>query len=381
MSPASCVPFGLPGVLKQVPGWLLRPEGPLSVRWRYLPRVLPWMLSFVANSRAERVGPIADALRALLGQTFDATLALADHAGVRDLIRQSGYLVVYGSEAAYRADSLAWKIRRDRGVLVQELDAAGLAREEPALSGGCARGVLLPEQGFVANPLRLTQSLARKFQQDGGRLLRRKVVDIEIGDGGATALVTDAEAVPVEHLVVCAGIYSADFARRLGDPVPLESQRGYHVCFEHPSVALRRPVASGEGKFFATPMETGLRVAGAVEFAGVAAAPRYARADVLQRQAQRLFPGLRGENVTRWMGHRPSTPDSLPVIGRATTFANVWYAFGHGHVGLCGSAPTGRLLADLIVGNKPFIDPAPYRPDRFRRVARPVLDGYGVGTW
>ena len=147
--------------------------------------------------------------------------------------------------------------------------------------------------------------------------------------------------------------------------MPLETQRGYHVTIENPTVRLNRPVCSGEGKFFATPMEMGLRIAGAVEFAGLEAPPNYQRADVLLEQGKRMFPELSGSNVTRWMGHRPQIPDSLPVISRATKFANAFYAFGHGHVGLCSGAPTGRLIAELIGGRPANLDAAPYRVDRF----------------
>ena len=365
LSPGSCVPFGLPGNLKKVPQWLLDPLGPLAIRPGYFLRALPWLLRFQAASRMECVNRIADALRALLGQTLDAWGPLAQWAGVPDLIRRTGYLVVYESEQGFRGDALGWKIRRDRGVVCEDLDAARIREFEPALRGIYTHGVFLPEQGFVANPLRLTQALAAQFQQDGGKILQRKVLDLEIGAGGPSALLTDAGWLPVETLVVCAGVHSNEFSARLGSRVPLESQRGYHVHFENPTVTLRRPVLSGEGKFFATPMETGLRVAGTVEFAGIEAAPGYARADALKVQAASMLPGLAGSNVTQWMGHRPCMPDSLPVIGPSPRFANVYFAFGHGHVGLCGGAPTGRIIADLIADRKSDIDITPYRPDRF----------------
>ena len=122
---------------------------------------------------------------------------------------------------------------------------------------------------------------------------------------------------------------------------------------------------SGEGKYFVTPMETGLRIAGAVEFAGTDAPPNYQRADALKVQGARMLPELSGSNVSQWMGHRPCIPDSLPVIGRSPLHANTYFAFGHGHVGLCGGAPTGRLIAELVSGCTPNIDLAPYRADRF----------------
>lgn len=365
LSPGSCVPFGMPGNLQKVPGWLLDPLGPLTIRPRYLLRALPWLLRFQAASAVDRIDGIADALRALLRQTVEAWEPLAQWAGVPDLIRRTGYLVVYESEQAFRSDALAWKIRRDRGVVCTELDAARIRELEPALRGIYARGMLLPEQGFVANPLRLTQALAAQFRRDGGKILQREVFDIEFGAAGPCALLTDAGRLPVETLVICAGVHSNQFSARLGSRVPLESQRGYHVHYENPTVNLRRPVLSGEGKFFVTPMEMGLRVAGAVEFAGVKAAPNYARARALEAQATRMLPELAGGNVTQWMGHRPCMPDSLPVIGPSPHFSNVYFAFGHGHVGLCGGAPTARIIADLIAGRTPNIDIAPYRPDRF----------------
>jgi D-amino-acid dehydrogenase len=147
--------------------------------------------------------------------------------------------------------------------------------------------------------------------------------------------------------------------------VPLESERGYHVMLESPTVVPHVPIASGEGKYFATPMEGGLRIAGTVELASVGAPPDDRRADALLVNAQRLFPGLHAERWTRWMGHRPSLPDSLPVIGRSLRAANAWFAFGHGHVGLTAAAPTGEIVADLVAGREPFIDIAPFAADRF----------------
>lgn len=365
LSPGSCAPQSLPGILWKVPGYLADPLGPLTVRWSYLPKAAPWLLRFVANSRLARVEQIADALRPLLKQTFDAYGPLVEHAGVSDLIRQTGYIVVYESENAYRGDALAWKLRRDRGVAMEELDAPAIRRFVPALAKIYRRGLFLPEQGYVANPERLTKSLAAQFERDGGKILQRKVLAIEVGADGPHALATDAGNLPVETLVICAGAHSNEFSARLGDPVPIEAERGYHVTFSDPGMELPLPVFAPEGKFFVTPMEMGLRIAGQTEFASVDAAPDYARADILAQHMRRILPDIRAVDSTKWMGRRPSMPDSLPVIGPSRRHRNVYYAFGHGHVGLCGAAPTGRIIADLIAGRQPAIDVAPYRPGRF----------------
>ena len=365
LSPGSCVPLALPGIHWKVPGYLADPMGPLMIRWGYLPKAAPWLLRFLAASRPKRVEQVADALRPLIRQTFDAYEPLVKHAGVSDLIRQTGYVVAYEKRASYVGDSLAWKLRRDRGVIVEELDEAGLKARVPQLSGRYEAGLYLPEQGYVANPERLTKAIAAQFERDGGVVLRREVRDIEVGADGPRALITDDGRVPVETLVICAGSHSNEFTSKLGDRVPLEAERGYHVTYSDPRFTLPLPVFMPEHKFFITPMEMGLRIAGQTEFAGIHAEPDYGRADILAKQMERVFPGISEADATKWMGRRPSMPDSLPVIGRSTRFANAYYAFGHGHVGLCSGAPTARIVADLIAGRRPSIDVTPYSAARF----------------
>lgn len=365
LSPGSCVPLATPGIHWKVPGYLADPMGPLTIRWSYLPKAAPWLLRFLAASRPQRVNRIADALRPLLRQTFDAYEPLVQHAGVTDLIRQTGYVVAYEKRVSYMKDALAWKLRRDRDVVVDELDEAGLKKLMPQLTGRYEVGLYLPEQGYVANPERLTKALAAQFQRDGGWVLQREVRDIEMGPDGPRALLTNNGTIPVETLVICAGSHSNEFSRKLGDRLPLEAERGYHVTYSDPRLTLPMPVFMPEYKFFITPMEMGLRIAGQTEFAGIDAEPNYSRADILAKHMQRIFPDISTADMTKWMGRRPSMPDSLPVIGRSTKFANAYYAFGHGHVGLCSGAPTGRIVADLIAGRKPSVDVTPYRPDRF----------------
>jgi D-amino-acid dehydrogenase len=172
-----------------------------------------------------------------------------------------------------------------------------------------------------------------------------------------------------DRVVLAAGAWSKALARQLGDAVPLDTERGYHVVLRDPEIVPRHPVGSADGKFFATPMDMGLRVAGTVEFAGLAAPPDWCRSRMLLRHAQDMFPALpreiADERLSRWMGFRPSMPDSLPVIGPSRRYPNAFHAFGHGHVGLAGGAMTGRIVAALVDGVAPPIDIAPFRVDRF----------------
>jgi D-amino-acid dehydrogenase len=365
LSPGSVVPVGMPGILKKVPQWLTDPAAPLSVKWGYLPQAAPWLWRFIRASRRDRVEQIADGLRPLLGQTFDAYRTLTQAAGCTDLINQSGYIAVYETEAAFRADALAWQLRRARGVKVVDIDAAQIREHDPDLAPIYVRGVLLPEQGYVANPLWLTQRLFNHFIAAGGHYLQRDVTGFDLSGGTVRALSTTGGPLAVDRVVLAAGVFSAHLAAMLGTRIPLESQRGYHVHFPDSGISPRTPVMSGEYKFFVTPMADGLRNAGTVEIAGLAAPPTQARIDALVRHTRRMYPGARLDDMRTWMGHRPCTPDSLPVIGQSRRFSNAYFAFGHGHTGLCGGAPTGRLLADLFAGRPPNIDPAPYSPERF----------------
>jgi len=362
---AGCVPQPMPGVVWKVPGYLIDPLGPLVVRWPYLIKAMPWMLRFLANANARQAEHASIALYSLIRDTVPAYEELVKWAGATELVRRSGYLVAYDSERSYQDDALAWRLRHDRGVKTEVIDGAGIRRLMPQLRPDYVRGVHVLDQGYVANPERLVKALAARFQKDGGIILQRKVLDIETGEGGVTALATDAGRLPVETLVVCAGVHSSELTGKLGEPVPIEAERGYHVTYSDPGLQLPMPVHVSDAKVFVTPMEMGVRVAGQAEFAGIYAEPNYQRAKVLETHMKRMFPQVRTADSTRWMGRRPAMPDSLPVIGVSMKQKNVYYAFGHGHLGLCGGAPTGRLIADLVGGRRPAIDLTPYRVNRF----------------
>ncbi|ANJ71379.1 NAD(P)/FAD-dependent oxidoreductase [Ralstonia insidiosa] len=367
LSVASVVPMALPGMLKQVPKWLADPMGPLTVRWPYLPRALPWLLQWVRAGNAAQARATALPLANLFGATFPGYRSLLDAAQYDGLIRQSGHLYVWRTLARSSGDRLAQSIRDTTGVRSQALNAGETRELEPTLAPDIQSGLLLPDNGFTSNPERLVKTLAANFMAAGGTVLRRKVLDFEFGEHGPTRLYTDCGTLPVSTLVLCAGAWSMRLGARLtGIRIPLDTERGYHATLSAPTVQPSRPVMDCERKFIATPMEGGLRIAGTVEIGGLDAPPDYRRAGVLQRQGQQLFPGLTFADDSAWMGHRPSLPDSLPVIDRSERYRNVFFAFGHGHLGMTGAPGTARLIADLVAGRAPFIDAAPYGLQRFR---------------
>ncbi|HUK08563.1 MAG TPA: FAD-dependent oxidoreductase [Stellaceae bacterium] len=369
LSGGSVVPMSMPGTVRNVPRWLLDPLGPLSIRWRYLPALAPWLIRFVHAGTPARVAAQARALRSLLGPTVDTVLPLARDAGCADLIRRSGTLTLYRSEAAFKKDGLGWKLRRDNGVVVTELNADELRQYDPTLSREFVRGALVEENGHIGNPHRLVQSLAAALVRNGSAIHRARAIDFDLDGGRIKAIRTDTGAFPCDAAVIAAGAWSKALTTRLGDNVPLETERGYHIMIKDPEVRPRLPLMDGEGKFAVTPMETGLRFAGTVELAGLKAPPDWRRAKILLEQGRRILPGLAAEypeeRLSMWMGHRPSLPDSLPCIGPSRLSPDVIYAFGHGHVGMAGAPVTGRLVADLVAGRKPLIDAAPFSAQRF----------------
>jgi len=369
LNASSVVPMSMPGMLTQVPGWLLDPLGPLALRWRYLPRIAPWLVRFIAAGRPDRVAGQARALTALLEDSFGSYLPLVEAAGARDLIRRDGHLVVYRSEEKLAGDRLGWQLRRECGVPVERLDGDAVREFDPALSPDFRIGLLMRGNGHTVNPQRLVQTLAAAFQRDGGRIVRAAAAGFAFDGGRLVGVRTGAAMVAADAAVVAAGAFSKPLAQGLGDRIPLDTERGYHVVVRDPEATPRVPVMDAEAKIVATPMEMGLRIAGTVEFAGLTAPPDWRRARKLLTLGRRLFPKLAEapveERLSQWMGFRPSMPDSLPVIGPSRRTRDVVYAFGHGHVGIAAAARTGRLVADLISGRPPHIDAAPFRADRF----------------
>ena len=360
------IPITSPGVVLRVPGWLMDPMGPLALRWMYLPKMVPWLLRFVRTGYGQRFRDVVSELATLCGRAYTDYQRLLSATGVDDVFRGEGVLHVYDRPSEYESERLAWDLRREHGLRFEEVNTVELRELDPDMATDFARVVLMHDWYHVGDPFELVQRLAERFCADGGRIEYTEVQDIEVRDGLASCLLCGGgERFDVERLVVCAGAWSGCLAARLGQRVPLETERGYHTTLPEPGVSPKRMVVYSAQGFVITPMDMGLRVAGTVELAGLDAPPNYARARVLVKKAQRVYPGLRTEQGTEWMGHRPSLPDCLPVIGRSPGVANAFYAFGHGHLGLTLGPTTACLIGELVTGRTPSVDLHPYRIDRF----------------
>jgi len=365
ISPDFCVPASLPGMIKRVPRWLTDPDGPLVIRWRHLPAALPWLTRWMMAGSLDRVHASSAALRALHAPSLERyALILGAHHNA--LIETTGQIYVWRSAGASPTEALARGLREMHGVITRALDANAIRELDPNLAPGFTRGLFFPDNGHTVNPLRLVQTLVKLFAEAGGKIEQRKVVRFVVADGKAAAARCEgAEDLVADTFVLATGIRSRKFASALGDRVPLEAERGYHVMLPDPGVRPRIKISNRDHMFGMTPMEDGVRIAGTVELAGPDAPMDERRARSLLAHAKRMYPGLNGEGAQFWMGSRPSTPDSLPVIDRATRARNVVYAFGHGHTGLTGAPLTAELVTSLVTGTPPPIDPAPFRATRF----------------
>lgn len=373
LSPASVVPMSMPGMWKKVPGYLADPLGPLTIRASALPQLLPWLVRFVlAGATVSRVEATARALAPLLRDAPARHARLALEAGVSELIRQDGLLYVYPDRQAFEDEALAWRLRRDNGVRWTELSCEQLHAREPALHPRYQLGILIESGAHCTDPGAYVAALVRHAVAQGASLVRSRATGFDLATGRLRAVLTeDGGKIYCDRAVIAAGIRSKPFAVAAGDKISLESERGYHVVVADPEAAPRAPVMPSDGKMANTMTTAGLRASGQVELADVEAPPNWTRARVLLDHLRRTYPGLPDRipaaRLASWMGHRPSTPDGLPVIGAAAKCSDVVHAFGHGHVGLAAAPATASLVADIIGGRESPIPLAPYSAARFRR--------------
>jgi D-amino-acid dehydrogenase len=372
LNPSSVIPMSSPGMWKKVPGYLRDPLGPLTIRWSYLPRLLPWLRRFVAAGSSEaKVAATARALQPLLADAPALHRTLAEEAGVGDLMVRQGVLFAFPDRAAFEAEAMSWRIRKQFGVRWLELNEDELRQREPALDRHYTFAVLVEENGQCRDPGAYVAALARLAEAQGARLIKARATGFRVEGGRLRAVTLQNGAVDCDKAVIAAGAWSRVLAAAAGDRVLLETERGYHVVISDPGVAPRYPMMPSDGKMACVMTPQGLRLAGQVELAGLEAAPNWQRAQVLLRFARKVYPGLPEDlppdRVKLWMGHRPSTPDGLPVIGVASGCADVVHAFGHGHVGLTAGARTGKIVADLVAGRSPALDMSPYSARRFSR--------------
>lgn len=359
------LPLVQKGMLVQVPKWLFDPLGPLAIPPAYLPKLAPWLLRFWRASGSGCYDAALAAQVSLMTLAEPEWMALMARSATHKMLREDGCLELYESEAEFRAALPGWRAREKFGIDFSHIPKADLANYQPGLWDGFAQGTFVPSWKTVSDPKHLGQAIW-SYAERNGAVFQRAGVESAGGDGEKLALrLRDGHSLTCRTLVIAAGAWSHLLARQFGDRIPLETERGYNTTLPPGAFAVKRQlIFSGHG-FVITPLETGIRVGGAVELGGLKRPPNFTRAKAMLKKAERFLPGLKAEGGREWMGFRPSLPDSLPVIGRARDNGNVFYAFGHGHLGLTQAAATGRLISQLVSGEKSAIPLAPFSPQRF----------------
>lgn len=363
----SVVPEASPGIWKQAPGWLLDRRGPLFVSPAYALKVLPWLWQFIKASKktGKELEAAADAMLCVNQPTVDLYREHLAGTGQEHLVRESDYLHLYRNPASLDWSNSGVRLRRDRGAPIEFLDAQQLRRTVPALSDEYKAAMRLGGQGFTINPGKLGKVLAEKIVRQNGTIVQDEVLAVTQAEDGFELTISGGEVLKITRLVIAAGAWSHRLTQELGSELPLEAERGYHVMFPDSGVDIPMPLLDADRHFAITPMEMGLRIAGTAEFAGVDAAANYDRAAALENLAKQVIPDLNTDGADYWMGPRPALPDTVPVISALPGHDNAWVTCGHGHLGLTGAPMSGRLIAEMVDGDRSDVDLEPYRISRF----------------
>jgi D-amino-acid dehydrogenase len=358
------LPLAHKGMLRQLPRWLRDPLGPLSIPPAYFLQLSPWLIRFMRAGHPRLFESGVAAQAAMMRLAADEWARLSERAGMASMIRHDGSIDLYEGEREFQASLPGWMVREKAGVPFEHVSGARLAALQPGLSPRFTHGTFMPTWKTVSDPKEFGKALWTYAESKGAGFAQNTVTGIERSGEGATLRFADGTTHRAARLVIAAGAWSHHWARLFGDRIPLETERGYNTTLPAGAWDLKRQLTFVGHGFVVTPLAHGIRVGGAVELGGLKRPPNYGRSKAMLRKAEQFLPGLKTEEGREWMGYRPSLPDSLPVIGRSSA-PNIFYAFGHGHLGLTQAAATGRLMRELVSGEKPSLDLAPFSPKRF----------------
>ena len=362
---SECVPHSLPGQIWSIPKWLIDPMGPLSIRPAHIPQLIPWLLAYLGHSRKRNVAHIAKALHTINSRVSADYDPMLQAIGYADKVRDKGCIRVYDDYTSFKLSAQEWDIRKQYGQHYELLGENDLRAMEPAIGKAKTFGVFQPQWRIMDDPKALVGSLREWLVNQGVALVAANVDALVTQDERVTGVKTPTGKYLADITVVAAGAWSKQLAKQVGETCLLESERGYNTTLPYPNIALSHELLFAEQMFAVSPLSMGVRVGGASEFAGLTAAPNFKRSDNLLALAKRYLPELNTENGEQWMGHRPSTPDSLPVLGPSVKWQGLCYAFGHSHLGMTQAASSGQMLAEVLLEPEKGTDLTAYSIGRF----------------
>ena len=362
-SPYASMPINRTDILVDVPSMLLSSTGPLALKWNYVPRMIPWFLKFIKNCTKKNMMHTAKYMHQILDLALSAYDELFKDIDISGLVENKG-IIYFWTNKDLKSRELEINIRNELGVKQQLLTPHEIHDLEPHIKNIYHGGVLYPNARHARNPRKILLKLFNLFLKKGGCFEKQDIQTISFSSDNKPVIKTDLKSYTFEKAVVACGAFSKKFTDQVEERIPLDTERGYHVHFKGHDHLLSRPVIFLNRGFGITPMEQGLRVVGTVEFGGLDNPPSKQRIQNLVNSAKYLFPEL-GKHQDEWLGFRPTLPDYLPVIGPSKNHKNLFYSFGHHHLGWTLGAISGKILAGMIAEENTNLDLSPYSSLRF----------------
>ena len=362
-SPYASVPINRPDIVIDIPSMLLSSTGPLALKWNYVPKMIPWFLKFIKNCSRKNMMHTAKYMHQILDLALPAYDELFKDIDISGLVESKG-IMYFWTKKDLKSRELENNIRDQLGVKQQLLTPHEIHDLEPKIKKIYHGGVLYPNARHARNPRKILLKLFDLFIKKGGRFEKQNVQTISFSSDNKPVVKTDLKFYTFEKTVIACGAFSKKLTDQVNEKIPLDTERGYHVHFKGHDYLLSRPVIFLNRGFGITPMEQGLRVVGTVEFGGLENPPSKKRILNLVNNAKYLFPELK-EHQDEWLGFRPSLPDFLPVIGPSKNHKNLFYSFGHHHLGWTLGAISGKIIAEIIAKENTNLDLSPYNSVRF----------------
>ena len=362
-SPYASVPMNRPDILIDVPSMLLNSSGPLALKWNYVPKMIPWFVKFIKNCSKKNMLHTAKYMHQILYLALPAYDELFKEIDVTGLVENKG-IMYFWTNRNLKSRELEFNIRKELGVKQQLLTAHEIHDLEPHIKKIYHGGALYPNARHARNPKKILLKLFDLFIQKGGRFEKQDVQSISFTSDDKPVIKTNLNFYTFDKAVVACGAFSKKLTDEVNEKIPLETERGYHVHFKGYDHLLTRPIIFLNRGFAITPMEQGLRVVGTIEFGGLNYPASKKRILNLVNNAKYIFPELK-EHYDEWLGFRPTLPDYLPVIGPSKNHKNIFYSFGHHHLGWTLAAISGKIISKMIADEKTNLNLEPYSSKRF----------------
>ena len=361
LAKSGIVPVSSPGFLSKIPRMLMDCDSPLFIRWSYLPRIIPWLVPFLRAGSRKNIGHLISALDSLTNDTVEQHQTLAAGSEATKYIKHGNFGFLYPNERAFYQDKFSQDAKQDRGYNFQRLDRSAILDLDPNISQKYNLAAIFSDHAWISSPENYTKAIFEYFLKHGGEFLKDEVLHLKPGG----LILKSGQVIHADKIVIAAGAWSERLIRKTGLKAKLESESGYHLLFEGPTIMPPFPWMITDGKFIMTPMDNGLRCAGVVEFAGLDSSPSKAPSELIFRRVNQVYKNFGFSKQRTWMGHRPSTPDSLPLIGPIKGRPDIIMASGSQHLGLTIGAKIGLLVTNIITKKSVNLDLSPFDANRF----------------